>query len=225
MMRAWILSITVALFATSCGGASFSQIAAENSGRSIAVVSLSINDFGGSLQGWNSTATSDLMFSRATSMLQMAEQELSRDFQVIPAPQFVQDPAYQELAGAYFEVAVPRVSGQVMPVFAEGRGQLIKASMSPGRAQALTQATRTDFIAVVYAEWGVATGSFVPTSKALSKNVVSIFDASGRRVFHGRKDARGNKTLGAFGRVVVDENSVDQWVDAYRQGIARIFSS
>lgn len=225
MMRAWILAFTVALFATSCGGASFSQIAAQNSGRSIAVVSLSINDFGNSLQGWNSTATSDLMFSRATSMLQMVEGELSRDFHVIPAPEFVREPAYQELAGAYFEVAVPRVSGEVMPVFAEGRGQLVKASIPPDRVQALAQATRTDLIAVVYAEWGVATGSFVPTSKALSKNVVSIFDASGRRVFHGRKDVHGNKTLGALGRVVVDENSIDQWVDAFHQGITRIFGT
>ena len=35
-------------------------------------------------------------------------------------------------------------------------------------------------IAVVYAEWGVMTGGFVPTSKALSKNVLSIYDASGQ---------------------------------------------
>ncbi|MFW6050442.1 MAG: hypothetical protein ACODAU_04665 [Myxococcota bacterium] len=213
------------LLLAGCGGASISQLASQRAGQSVAVVSVSVNDFGGSLQGWNKTSTSDLMSSNAAQMVHMAETELGRHWQVVPAPQFVGQPGYQELAGAHFEVAVPRIEGTVMPVFAETRKELIRASMPPGKAQQLARGIGVDLIAVVYAEWGVATGGFVPTSKALSKNVLSIYDASGQRVYHGRKDTRGNKTLGAFGHVVVDENSIGEWVGAYQEGLAILAGS
>jgi hypothetical protein len=218
--------LVAGLLVAGCGGrASFTRTAGAYQGASVAVVSVSINDFGGSLQGWNQTITSDLMYTRATSMLQMAEAELARHFRVVPAPQFIGNPHYQQLAPEPFEVAVPSVGEHYMPVFADERGQLVRAQVSPGMAQALAQVTGTDLVAVVYSEWGVATGGFVPTSKALSKNVVGLFDASGREVFRKRVDRRGRKTLGAFGRVVVDENSIDEWVEAYREGLELIFDS
>jgi hypothetical protein len=220
------IALSAALLMSSCGGsASFLRTASSAPGASVAVVSLSINDFGGSLQGWNQTLTSNLMYSRATAMLQMAEQELSRHWRVIPAPQFIANPAYQQLAPPPFEVAVPMIGDHPMPVFAEDRSQLVRARLSPHMAQELAHATGADFVAVVYAEWGVATGRFVPTSKALSKNVIGIFDADGYEVFQKRVDRRGQKTLGAFGSVVVDENSIDEWVEAYREGIELIFDS
>lgn len=221
MRRVWIVAVA-SLFVTACGGASLSQVAARTQGQTVAVVSLSINDYGNSLQGWNDTSTSDLMYSRATEMLQMVEGKLSSRWQVIPAPQFVGNAAYQQLAGPPFEVAVPRVNGQVMPTLAQERGDLVHAALRPGQAQALARATGANLLVVVYAEWGVVTGGFVPTSKALSKNVLSIYDASGKRLFRARKDTRGSKTLGAFGHVVVDENSIDEWVGAFQDGIARI---
>jgi hypothetical protein len=222
--RAFIVAATACLLA-SCGGASLSQAAHRTQGATVAVVSLSINDYGNSLQGWNSAMVSDLMYSRAATMVQMTESELSRYWRVIPAPQFVGNPAYQELAGMRFEVAVPQVDGHFMPVFAMDRRQLIRAQVSPDQAYALAQATGADLVAIVYAEWGVVTGGVIPTSKSLSKNVIGIFDSGGNQVYRRRADARGSKTLGAFGRVVVDENSIDQWVEAFHKGMTRIFDS
>jgi hypothetical protein len=99
---------------------------------------------------------------------------------------------------------------------------MIDAHIDPGKVQALARVAGADLIAVVYAEWGVVTGGFVPTSKALSKNVLSIYDASGQRVYHGRLDTTGEKTLGAFSKVVVDENSIVEWVRAFHAGIMQL---
>ena len=81
----------------------------------------------------------------------------------------------------------------------------------------LAQIAGTDFILIAYSEWAVATGRFVPTSKALAKNVVSIYNAAGKQVFADRADTQGDRTLGAMGSVVVDQNSIGEWV-GLRQG-------
>ena len=46
--------------------------------------------------------------------------------------------------------------------------KLIKAQLTPEQAKALAGATGADLVAVIYSEWTVATGKFVPTAKALS---------------------------------------------------------
>lgn len=206
-----------------CGGVmnvrSFTQ---QAPGRSIAVVSLAINDYQGQLQGWNETRTGPLMASRAAAMVAIVEQHLAQSFNVVPASAFVGNPAYQAVPQGAHQVAVPLINGAIMPVFGMERGDLVRGEMDPGQAQALAAAAGTDFIAVVYAEWGVVTGGFIPTSKALSKTVVTIYDASGVRVAHQRVDERGERTLGALGHVVVDENSIDEWVMAFDRGLARM---
>ena len=64
----------------------------------------------------------------------------------------------------------------------------------------------------------------IPTSKALTKNVMSIFDANGVELYHNRRDMMGDKTLGAMGRVVVDGTTIDSWVGAYERGITEMFA-
>ncbi len=219
---AWVLSIVLA--AAGCGGGSMRNVAATTQGRRVAVVSLSINDYGGSLQGWNSTRTSDLMYSRAAAMVGIVEQQFSASWQVVPAPNFVGNPALQQMAVPH-DVAVPYFNGVPMPVVALDRPSLIKARLTPAQAQTLAQLAGADLLVVVYAEWGVATGGMIPTSKALSKTVMSVYDASGQLLFQGRRDTRGDRTLGAFGHVVVDENSIDEWVNAFAQGIAGLLQT
>lgn len=190
---------------------------------SIAVVSLAINDYGGSLQGWNRTRTSDLMNVNAQQMLGMAEQALAAHYRVIPAPNFIASPQYQQLAGPMPEVSVPMLNGAVMPIFARDRGQLVGGKLDPQVASQLCAATGADYVAVVYTEWGVATGGFVPTSKAQAATILSIFDSSGIHVARTRVDTRGQRTLGAFGAVVVDENSIGEWVGAFGEALNRMF--
>jgi len=222
-MRGWAAIGMVAWVAAlaGCGGPmSVQSFARQSQGHSIAVVSISINDFGGALQGWNQTRASDLMASRAAAMVGLAEQQLATRFTVVPAGAFVNNPAYQQVPRGLHEVAVPVIDGAMMPVFGQSRGELVSCQVTREQAQALAAAAGTDFVAIIYTEWGVATGGFIPTSKALSKTVMSIYDATGMRVAFQRTDARGERTLGAFGHVVVDENSIDEWVGAYASGLA-----
>ena len=98
----------------------------------------------------------------------------------------------------------------------------VNTQVGPVQAQALCQATGAEYVAVVHSEWGVATGGFIPTSKALATTTLSIFDSAGVHVARTRLQDRGERTLGAFGAVVVDDNSIDEWVGAYGASLARM---
>ena len=112
-----------------------------------------------------------------------------------------------------------------MPLFSKDRKQLVKAQVDKDLAQKLAKIAGTDFILIAYSEWAVATGRFVPKSKALAKNVVSIYDAAGKQGFADRSDALGDRTLGAMGSVVVDQNSIAEWVGAYEKGIYALYGA
>ena len=227
-MRSLILSLVfVFVFAlVSCrSNSSMTTVASQRSGSSVAVVSVAANNFGDSLQGWNSANTSDLMGSRVAKMLAAAERELGSRFAVVPASGFVGKPAVQQQKGARFEVGLARLPQGTLPVFAQDRSALIKASLTADQARALTRATGADLVAVIYSEWTVATGSFVPTAKALTKNVMSLYDANGQQVYNARQDAMGTQTLGAFGRVAVDESTIDQWVESYETALTTLVGS
>lgn len=221
-IRASVLSLlAMALFTIGCGGPmSVRNFARERPGGTIAVVSLSINDYNRALQGWNTTRTGDIMTSRAAQMVGMAEARLSQRFTVIPASSFVANPAYQQVPSVPYDVAVPIINGVPMLTFGPGRGDLVGARVTPDQAAMLCQATGAQYIAIIYSEWGVATGGFIPTSKALTKTVVSIYDQNGLQVAQQRLDARGERTLGAMGMVAVNDGTVDEWVNAYDRSLA-----
>jgi hypothetical protein len=220
-MHKVIVGVVVILASASCARRqSLSAFAVSTQGRSVAIVSLSVNDYEQSLQGWNTMRTSPLMFSRAATMVRNVEQQFARHWRVIPAESFVGRPDYQALAGPPREVALPIYGDAYMRLFGADRSDLIAARIDPAKIKALAAITGADLIAVIYAEWAVRTGGFVPTSKPVSKNVVSIFDSSGNSVYHGRLDSTGERTLGAYSKVVVDENSIDDWVSAFAAGIA-----
>ena len=221
-IRASVLSLLAfALFTLGCGGPmSVRNFARERPGGTIAVVSLSINDYNNALQGWNATRTGDIMTSRAAQMVGMAEARLSQRYTVIPASAFVGNPAYQQVPSVPYDVAVPIINGVPMLTFGPGRGDLVGARVTPDQAAMLCQATGAQYIAIIYSEWGVATGGFIPTSKALTKTVVSIYDQTGLHVAQQRLDARGERTLGAMGVVAVNDGTVDEWVNAYDRSLA-----
>ncbi len=201
------------------------SLAAQNKGKSIAVVSVSANNFGGSLQGWNNANASDLMGTQLNQMVGEIEKLLSKDWTVVSAANFATKDEFQALAGERREVGLPSYDGKSMPLFSKDRKQLIKAEVDKDVAVKLAQIAGADYILIAYSEWAVATGRFVPTSKALAKNVVSVYDASGKQVFQDRSDAQGDKTLGAMGRVVVDQNSIGEWVTAYDKGIHVLYGA
>jgi hypothetical protein len=200
------------------------KLTMENQGKKLAVVSISANNFGGSLQGWNSADTTELMSSRLNLMLDLTERAFSADWAVVPASSFITKPEFIALAGEQRDVGAPVFEGIRMPLLSKNRKQLIKARVDKDIAMKLAQVTGAEFLAVIYSEWAVKTGNFVPTSKALTKNVVSIYDASGNQVFNRRLDKVGKKTLGAFSAVYVGEDTIDQWVHAYKAGFEAMYA-
>jgi hypothetical protein len=199
------------------------ELAAKNPGKKMAVVSLSANNFANQLQGWNASLTSDLMSSRLNKMLELTEKSFSEHWTIVPAAKFAKNPEFQKLAGEQREVGLPKFGDVSMPLMSKNRKQLIKAIVDKDKAVALAKVTGADFIVIIYSEWGVATGRFVPTSKALTKNVMSVFDAQGKQVFKGRNDQMGTKTLGGMGNVHVDNDTIDEWVSAYERGLRALY--
>lgn len=195
----------------------------QNKGKTIAVVSISANNYGGSLQGWNSANSSELMGTQLNQMVGLMETLFAKDWTVVSASTFAGKDEFQVLAGERREVGLPVFDGKTMPLFSKDRKQLVKAEVDKDVAVKLAKIAGADFILIAYSEWAVATGRFVPTSKALAKNVVSIYDASGKKVYGDRADTQGSKTLGAMGSVMVDQNSIGQWVEAYDKGIHTLY--
>lgn len=218
------IGLLVASSAAVAGG-TIGSLGLQNPGKSIAVVSVSANNYGNSLQGWNSANSSELMGTQLNRMVVGIEELLAKDWKVIPAASFAGKDEFQVLAGERREVGLPSFDGKVMPLFSKDRKQLVKAQVDKDVAIKLAQITGADYILIAYSEWAVATGRFVPTSKALAKNVVSIFDASGKQVFADRSDTQGDRTLGAMGSVVVDPNSIGEWVSAYDKGIHTLYGA
>lgn len=200
------------------------KFAAKNSGKKVAIVSLSANNYGGSLQGWNSANTSDLMATQLNEMLELTENLFANDFEVVKASTFVPSDAFQNLAGEQREVGLPKFGDHMMTLLSKNRKQLIKGRIDKDKVKALVDLTGADYLVLIYSEWTVVTGTLVPTTKSYAKNVVNIIDANGKSVYQGRLDEKGNKTLGAFGGAVVDENSIHQWVVAYEKGIKGLYN-
>lgn len=222
MARLSVPALCLFAFVACSSPMSLEGAVAQHPGGRIAVVSVSANNFADSLQGWNAARTSDLMGSRVAKMLETAERTLGAKWKVVPANRFVGNRSFQKHKKQKFDVGLAKLRNGTLPVFAGDRGELIKAYLDPAQAQALAKATGADLVAVIYSEWAVATGKFVPTAKALTKNVVSIYSSTGERVYHARKDQLGRETLGAWGRVVVNEGTIDQWVDSYEVAVASL---
>ena len=189
-----------------------------------AIVSISANNFGGALQGWGDANGTDLMSSRLNSMLAFSERTFAAGWEVVPAASFVTKPEFIALAGEQRDVGSPLIDGIYMPLLSKDRKQLVKAMIDKEVALSLIEITGADFLVIIYSEWATKTGQFSPTTKPLTKNVVSIYDSSGKQEFKGRIDKMGNKTLGAFGAVYLDEDTIDFWVDAFEKSLTAMYA-
>lgn len=220
----FLLVAFVALFFAGCGKPktmSLAEVSAQTQGQKIAVVSLAVNDYNNMLSQWGQEA-GPLLDAKMNGMLEQVEGLLAQKWTLVPAAEFVGKPEYAAGAGPAREVAMPKPGGTSMQLFGADRKDLVSTTVEPAKISALAAASGADLVAVVYSEWEVATGSFSPTSKPFTKNVISIYDATGKRLFHERKDQMGEKSLGAFGIVAVDEETVDDWVQAAVKGYSAL---
>jgi len=192
----------------------------------VALVSLSVTNWGGTATGTSGSQqkAKQLIESRLSGMLVSSERELSRFVHVTHASTFVRSSSYRGLAShAELGAMVPRVGGKPMAVFAKDNNQLIGAALSPATAKQLCANLKVDAVVAVYSEWSYSQGRFVPTKRALAKNVVSVWDRTGSQIFHKRVDQDGTGVLGGpFAPIVVNDGTIKQWSGAYKEGFRQI---
>src|SRR5687767_1713322 len=132
MLRSILLS-ALALSLAGCGGGSHnkSALAAYRTNKgSVAVVSLTVNDFADILSARNVSGSdvSKLIDSKLTEMVSITEQKLGTHFTVKPTTEFAASDDFRKAAsGQQFEVFAPRYEDKPLPVFAADRGELIKS--------------------------------------------------------------------------------------------------
>jgi len=220
-----VASLAVLSMLSACGGGNFKADldASKQKKAKIALVSLTVSDFGRSLQFGNAAGVGELITKKMDEMTAVTEATLGSAWTVVPSASVVASEGYTKLAKG--EAKDNMFTASNMKLFSAERGDLVKTRLDPQTAKDLCAALGVELVAVIYSEWTTVTGGFVPTTKAYAKTVVSIWDNQGRQLFKDRKDVEGSKTLGAFGRAQVDENSLDVWVGAYKTGLDKMMSS
>jgi hypothetical protein len=122
-------------------------------------------------------------------------------------------------------VYVPRVNGKSMPVFTEASKEIKGGQLEPETAKQLCKALGVDGVVLIFSEWSTKTGSFVPTNKAITKNVFTVWDSTGKQAIKKRVDTVGKKTLGAGGIKAVNKDTIGEWRNSYNESLEKIIDS
>jgi hypothetical protein len=194
-----------------------------DSGKTVAVVSFAVNNYGFIGKG---PINDRLIAEHIDGMLKDTESLLGKRWKVKPATAFIKNPGYLHLSVGHAKsgLVTPIVAGKVMPSFTDSRKEIIKGEMDPATAKKLCAALGVDSVVLVYSEWTISQGKFVPTIKALTKNCISMFNKDGKRLFFARKDVAGSNVIGsAFTKIYINEGTIDQWTNAYLEGVKSIF--
>jgi hypothetical protein len=190
----------------------------------VAVVALSVNEYGGYLKSSGNPQTDQLIQQNLNGLLESTEILISREWQLIPLASFINNPAYQAATIGHLKSGLfaPVVEGTTIPSFTEDRKGIIRSVMTAQQVKDVCAAIGADVVMVVYSEWAVATGQWAPTNKALAKNCVSMYSKDGKQLFFGRKDVMGQRTLGAMGKFAMNEDTIREWGNAYVSGIEQV---
>lgn len=183
----------------------------------VAVVSFAVNSYGffGVKQ-----IPEELVRDNVDTMFKHTETELGKYWKVVPAASFVGNQEYKNLSIGQSK------SGMISPIAGEGsllsftdnRKEIIKGIMDPQIAQKLCTLLSVDAVMLVYSEWIVNSGKFIPTQKALTKNCFSMYDKAGNKLFFDRKDMEGEGFIGgAFAGTHINDSTIEKWVVAYNK--------
>jgi hypothetical protein len=196
--------------------------------KKVAIVSFSVSDVAGSVRGGSigKTSVPELIRGTVTGMLNDAEKKLGKKWKVAKVSGFIDNAAYRK-AGVpkTLTVFVPKVNGREMPVFTEVSKEIKGGKIDPQKAKQLCKALNVDAVVLIFSEWSAKTGSFVPTTKAITKNVVTVWDSSGEQVIKKRVDTVGKKTLGASGIKAVNKETIGEWRASFNTSMDKIVSS
>ena len=190
----------------------------------VALVSLSVANWGNSVSGTAGDKAEELINSTLAGLVTSTESRLASFMHVDKASGFIHSPSYRNV-GVKNELGLmlPKVNGMPFAVFSKNNDDVIAAKLTPEQARKLCADLHVDAVVVVYSEWAWAQGHFVPTRRALAKDVVSVWDRSGNLVFNKRIDETGDGVIGGpFGPIVVNDGTIKQWAGAYNKAFEQI---
>jgi len=211
-----LLSAILLIFLAGCNTTQRSAMSTGTDFSSVAVVSFAVNNYGAF--GASGVISPALIDSTFPQLVKKTEEILSQSLTVKPVSSFIDDDAYRALSIGTVKSGLyaPSINGLVLPSFSENRKDLVKGVLEPETAKALCRTLGVDAVVLVYSEWMIDSGKFIPTIKALTKNCFSMYSKDGSKVFYDRKDMRGEKIIGgAFAGVHINEGTIDQWINAY----------
>lgn len=225
------LRLALACMAVIVAGFVSSSTALSGEGASIkkvAIVSFSVSDVAGTVRAGSigKTSVPDLIKGTVSGMLLDAEKKLGKKWAITKAAGFIDNAAYRK-AGVpkTLSVFVPKVNGREMPVFTEVSKEIKGGQIDPQKARQLCKALNVDAVVLIFSEWSSKTGSFVPTTKAITKNVLTVWDSNGKQVIKKRVDTVGKKTLGASGIKAVNKETIGEWRASFNSSMDKIVSS
>ncbi len=196
--------------------------------KKVAIVSFSVSDMAGSVRAGSvgSASAHDLMKGAVNGMLNEAEKKLGKKWSVTRVSSFINNAGYRK-AGVpkTLTVFVPKINGREMPVFTEVSKEIKGGQLDPVKAKQLCKALNVDAVILIFSEWSAKTGSFVPTTKAITKNVLTVWDSSGNEVAKKRVDTVGKKTLGAGGVKAVNKETIGEWRSSFESSMDKIVDS
>lgn len=219
-----ILIITFTL--TSCGGVSIKKPATPV--KNVAIASFSVSDWGGSVKRGSIGRKSldEIINERLVKLIYSTENSLSKRFKVKKVSQFITNREYHKLASKkILSVYTPKIKGKSMPVFTTVSRDIKGGMINPETAKKLCKTLKVDAIVLVFSEWTSRTGGLVHMTKAVTKNVFTMWDRDGNLIARRRIDKMGRKPLGSFGVKAVNEDTLTEWGTTSRKSLDEIISS
>lgn len=190
----------------------------------VALVSLSVSNWRGMVSGTAGDAKAEeLINSTLSGLVASTESKLSGFMHVTRISSFIGNAGYRNL-GVKNELGLmlPKVNGTPIQLFSKSNDDVIAANLTPEVAKKLCADLHVDAVVVVYSEWAAAQGHFVPTRKALAKNVVTVWERNGNLVFSKRVDEMGDDVIGGPYVTVVNVGTIKQWSLAYNKSFDQI---
>lgn len=190
----------------------------------VALVSLSVSNWRGMVSGTAGDAKAEeLINSTLSGLVTSTESKLSGFMHVNKISSFIGNAGYRSMnVKSEVSLMMPKVNGTPVVNFSRSEADVIAANLTPEAARKLCAELHVDAVVVVYSEWAAAQGHFVPTRKALAKNVVTVWDRGGNLVFNKRIDEMGDAVIGGPYVTVVNVGTIKQWSVAYNKSFDQI---
>jgi hypothetical protein len=190
----------------------------------MALVSLTVSNWQSMVSGTAGDAkAAELINSTFAGLLSSTENKLSGVKRITKLSSFIDNPTYRSYnVKSEVPLMFPKVSGTPVVNFSRSESDVIAAKLNPETAKKLCTILQVDAVVVIYSEWAAAQGHFVPTRRALAKNVVTVWDRSGNLVFSKRVDEMSSAVVGGPYVTVVNVGTIKNWAEAYNKSLDQI---